>query len=496
MKFNRKLAAVLLTLLLTVSMSGCTLVNVNADKDNAQVIATMDGQDILKSEYNNYMALTEISYKANSTSMPTGSNLTSLKQQVYDSLLQQKALYLEAKKEKLTADEASAKSTADSQIKSDKSTLGDDAFAKILTDNNTTEEAFTSWYQNFQVESAYATAALQDYSQKIEKDTKIVLDETVGKVGDTDVSRGEYYYYYIGEELTNYMTTGSGLSTDDASVAETNQTIFDTIALNEANIQYCEEHNIEITDAAITEQQKTLQTTFSYFFSDDSTANSFLQSYYMDKTEYESYQKQEAKAEAAKAAIKKQCEEDATYSEYALEKQYVNNPDTYDTSVASAMHILTTDEDLAKQIYEEAKNITSKSDFQKLIDKYKDNESISEATDLGSFDKSTMVSEFSDAVFGADNNTVVGPVETSYGYHVVFVYDKKDGEVQSLDEVRDEIAADLKVTNGDEDYDKLETKLGKELKTDIYDIKTPVQAYAEQLESDFGLVKYENRVGI
>ena len=162
MKFNRKLAAVLLTLLLTVSMSGCTLVNVNADKDNAQVIATMDGQNILKSEYNNYMALTEISYKANSTSMPTGSNLTSLKQQVYDSLLQQKALYLEAKKEKLTADEASAKSTADSQIKSDKSTLGDDAFAKILTDNNTTEEAFTSWYQNFQVESAYATAALQD----------------------------------------------------------------------------------------------------------------------------------------------------------------------------------------------------------------------------------------------------------------------------------------------------------------------------------------------
>jgi foldase protein PrsA len=495
LKICKRITAALLVLLMTATLSGCTLINVNPDKDNAQVIATMDGQDILKSEFNNYMALTQMSYQSNSQTMPTGSDLTTLKKNIYDSILQQQALYLEGKKENLTVDEAAAKKTADSTIDQEKSSLSD-AFDKILSDNYTTEDQFKTWYENYQVESAYATAVLQKYSEKITADPSIVLDETVGKVGDTDVSRGQYYYYYIAQEFSSYMSSGSALATDASTVKTTNETVFSTIAINDANIQYCKDNNIEITDDAVNSQLKTLKTTLGYFFTDDSSLNSYLQSYYMTKTQYDTYQKEEATAEAAKAAIKSNFENNASVSENAIQSYYSKNQDKYDTSVASAMHILTSDEDKAKEIYQEAKDITSKSDFQKLIDKYKDDSSITEATDLGSFDKTSMVSEFSDAVFKANNNTVVGPTKTSYGYHVIFVYDKKDGEVKKLDEVRDEVEKEVKTTQGDEEFDKLETKLQKQYKSDIYDIKTPVQAYAEQLESDFETVKYESRVGV
>lgn len=40
--------------------------------------------------------------------------------------------------------------------------------------------------------------------------------------------------------------------------------------------------------------------------------------------------------------------------------------------------------------------------------------------DLGSFKKGQMVPEFENAVFGAPNNTIIGPVETQFGYHLIY----------------------------------------------------------------------------
>jgi peptidyl-prolyl cis-trans isomerase C len=58
---------------------------------------------------------------------------------------------------------------------------------------------------------------------------------------------------------------------------------------------------------------------------------------------------------------------------------------------------------------------------------------------LGEFGRGQMVPEFETAVFSQDVNSVGEVVETSFGYHIIKVTDRKDGGTTSFDEVKDQI---------------------------------------------------------
>ena len=59
--------------------------------------------------------------------------------------------------------------------------------------------------------------------------------------------------------------------------------------------------------------------------------------------------------------------------------------------------------------------------------------------DLGFFGRGTMVGPFEDAAFGGEPGELVGPIRTSFGYHLIEVLEKEAAGTRSLDEVRDEI---------------------------------------------------------
>ena len=59
--------------------------------------------------------------------------------------------------------------------------------------------------------------------------------------------------------------------------------------------------------------------------------------------------------------------------------------------------------------------------------------------DLGFFGRGTMVGPFEDAAFGGELGELVGPIRTSFGYHLIEVLEKEAGGTRALDEVRDEI---------------------------------------------------------
>ncbi len=64
--------------------------------------------------------------------------------------------------------------------------------------------------------------------------------------------------------------------------------------------------------------------------------------------------------------------------------------------------------------------------------------------DLGFIEKGTFVKEFEAAAFSAAPGSIVGPVKTVYGFHVLSVGERKPAGLQPFEEVKAKIAADLR----------------------------------------------------
>ena len=65
--------------------------------------------------------------------------------------------------------------------------------------------------------------------------------------------------------------------------------------------------------------------------------------------------------------------------------------------------------------------------------------SASQGGDLSFFGKGVMTKSFEDAVFNAKKGDIVGPVETEFGYHIIYVTDIQAGSVEPFEAVKPEI---------------------------------------------------------
>jgi len=61
--------------------------------------------------------------------------------------------------------------------------------------------------------------------------------------------------------------------------------------------------------------------------------------------------------------------------------------------------------------------------------------------DLGYFGHNKMVKEFEEAAFGAQPGKLVGPVKSSFGYHLLEVTDKRPGGTPSFEQVKEQVRA-------------------------------------------------------
>ena len=97
-----------------------------------------------------------------------------------------------------------------------------------------------------------------------------------------------------------------------------------------------------------------------------------------------------------------------------------------DTAKASARHILVKDYDQATSLLEQLQEAPDK--FSQLAREFSTCPSGSSGGSLGSFSPGTMVKAFDEVIFNAETplNSVVGPVETKFGYHLIIV-EKRTG---------------------------------------------------------------------
>ena len=78
-------------------------------------------------------------------------------------------------------------------------------------------------------------------------------------------------------------------------------------------------------------------------------------------------------------------------------------------------------------------------DFAQLAREHSDCPSSSRGGDLGLFERGKMAKAFEDAAFGMKVGEVSEIVETQFGYHLIKVTNRQDGETVSLEKARDSI---------------------------------------------------------
>jgi peptidyl-prolyl cis-trans isomerase C len=89
---------------------------------------------------------------------------------------------------------------------------------------------------------------------------------------------------------------------------------------------------------------------------------------------------------------------------------------------ARASHILVKTEEQANQIL---KRLADGEEFDKVARRFSSCPSGKNGGDLGWFGKGQMVPEFEKVAFENDTGKVVGPVKTTFGYHVIKVTGRK-----------------------------------------------------------------------
>ena len=88
----------------------------------------------------------------------------------------------------------------------------------------------------------------------------------------------------------------------------------------------------------------------------------------------------------------------------------------------NAAHILLNSEKDAENVMN---RISKGEDFAALAKRFSKCPSKSKGGDLGWFGKGQMVPEFEGAAFSVPKGSVIGPVKTEFGYHIIFVKDQR-----------------------------------------------------------------------
>lgn len=149
----------------------------------------------------------------------------------------------------------------------------------------------------------------------------------------------------------------------------------------------------------------------------------------------------------------------------------------------NARHILVQTAEEAQAIYEE---LRADGDFAAIAkEKSQDPASGEKGGDLGWFTVGTMVTEFNDAAYALEKDEISQPVQSSHGYHIIQLMDKREvADVKPLEEVKEEITQKIKEQKAmNTDWATVEARLLKEAKIDIKD-KDLSSAFADPNATD------------
>ena len=172
-----------------------------------------------------------------------------------------------------------------------------------------------------------------------------------------------------------------------------------------------------------------------------------------------------------------------------LMEYYETNIAQYDVAErVKAAHILVIEKDLADELY---LRLEEGEDFAELAREYSEDSSNSEdGGELGWFGRGEMVETFEDAAFALEVGEISEPVQTQFGWHIIYLEDREEGRTPTLDEVKDEVRDDYIAEESNRRFDEWYDAF---YKTSEIDVAIPLIAANMLVQEDTvpGIEEYE-----
>lgn len=151
-----------------------------------------------------------------------------------------------------------------------------------------------------------------------------------------------------------------------------------------------------------------------------------------------------------------------------------------------ARHILFTGDDAEQRAEAALTRLNAGEDFAALAMELSDDPGTQEAGgDLGWVARGLLVGPFEDTLFDMDVGSVAGPVETTFGYHLIKLEGLRPGETQPFEEVRDELAEEYRQQQSEDQFYNRATELAErafdaynELVTVSSQMELPLKTFA------------------
>jgi parvulin-like peptidyl-prolyl isomerase len=147
-------------------------------------------------------------------------------------------------------------------------------------------------------------------------------------------------------------------------------------------------------------------------------------------------------------------------SDEALKKFYDANEESFRVNErVKVSHVLFKERAKAEEYARKAKNGMP---FEEIQKEAQNEEGV--AADLGFIERGKFDKSFEDAAFSAPAGQVTGPVKTAYGYHLIRTGERRPPGVQPFEEVKGQIAADLREQAQREAFEALLAQMKKQAK--------------------------------